>query len=84
MRITLEMIEAARQAEFQYYAQRQILAVRSTPDTYAGRGPEDVELLVGPGCRCELARPVLRSRQIRSPPQLVLDTTEKRAWCSAH
>jgi hypothetical protein len=32
VKITLEMIEAARQAEFQYYAQRQILAVRSTPD----------------------------------------------------
>jgi hypothetical protein len=32
MRITLEMVEAARQAEFAYYTQRQILAVRSTPD----------------------------------------------------
>src|ERR1700728_2578177 len=26
------MIEAARQAEFEYYTKRQILAVRSTPD----------------------------------------------------
>ena len=32
MKITLEMVEAAREAQFQYYAQRQMLAVRSTPD----------------------------------------------------
>jgi hypothetical protein len=32
VKITLEMIEAARHAEFDYYTKRQILAVRSTPD----------------------------------------------------
>jgi hypothetical protein len=32
MRISLEMIERARHAEFDYYAKRGILAVRSTPD----------------------------------------------------
>jgi hypothetical protein len=32
MKITLEMIESARQAELEYYTKRQILAVRSTPD----------------------------------------------------
>jgi hypothetical protein len=32
VKITLEMIERAREAQFQYYAQRQIFAVTSTPD----------------------------------------------------
>ena len=32
MKVTLEMIEAARQAEFEYYTKRQILAVRTTPE----------------------------------------------------
>ena len=32
MKITLEMIEAARQAEFEYYTKRAMLAVHSTPE----------------------------------------------------
>ena len=32
LKITLEMIEAARQAEYEYYAKRLILAVQITPE----------------------------------------------------
>lgn len=32
MKITLGMVEAARQAEFEYYAKRNILTTQTTPD----------------------------------------------------
>jgi hypothetical protein len=33
MKTTLEMVEAARQAEFEFYAKRDILAAQTTPDS---------------------------------------------------